>query len=142
MSFLRRGASLFVGASKLARDGAPADGGVRGAGGGRPCGGGADHQDQRRIESRCPSDVGAKHQRAPPGWSSPEPFCRRDGRPGEAAHAAAVPWSGTLVTMYSHMTGRTREQIVADFEGGDNYMSAEQALEYGLIDRIIGPTHD
>jgi len=44
--------------------------------------------------------------------------------------------------MYSHMTGRTREQIVADFEGGDNYMSAEQALEYGLIDRIIGPTHD
>jgi len=40
------------------------------------------------------------------------------------------------------MTGRTREQIVADFEGGDNYMSAEQALEYGLIDRIIGPTHD
>ncbi|EOD36731.1 putative endopeptidase Clp [Emiliania huxleyi CCMP1516] len=49
---------------------------------------------------------------------------------------------GTLVTMYSHMTGRTREQIVADFEGGDNYMSAEQALEYGLIDRIIGPTHD
>jgi len=49
---------------------------------------------------------------------------------------------GTLVTMYSHMTGRTREQIVADFEGGDNYMSAEQALEYGLIDRIIDPTHD
>ena len=35
------------------------------------------------------------------------------------------------------MTGRTREQIVADFEGGDNYMSAEQALEYGLIDRIM-----
>ena len=57
-------------------------------------------------------NAGAKHQRAPPGWSSPEPFCRRDGRPGEAAHAAAVPWSGTLVTMYSHMTGTVLDALL------------------------------
>ena len=43
---------------------------------------------------------------------------------------------GTLVTMYSQMTGQTREQIVKDLDR-DNYMSAQQALEYGLIDKIV-----
>ena len=33
-------------------------------------------------------------------------------------------------------TGKTIEQITMDTER-DNYMSAAEALEYGLIDRII-----
>ena len=43
---------------------------------------------------------------------------------------------GTLVTMYSQMTGNSREQIIKDLDR-DNYMSAEQALDYGLIDKIV-----
>jgi len=43
---------------------------------------------------------------------------------------------GTLVTMYAQMTGQTREQIIKDLDR-DNYMSAQQALEYGLIDKIV-----
>ena len=43
---------------------------------------------------------------------------------------------GTLVTMYAQMTGQTREQIIKDLDR-DNYMSAEQALDYGLIDKIV-----
>ena len=43
---------------------------------------------------------------------------------------------GTLVTMYSQMTGQTREQIIKDLDR-DNYMSAQEALNYGLIDRIV-----
>ena len=43
---------------------------------------------------------------------------------------------GTLVTMYAQMTGQTREQIIKDLDR-DNYMSAQEALNYGLIDRIV-----
>lgn len=43
---------------------------------------------------------------------------------------------GTLVTMYAQMTGQTRERIIKDLDR-DNYMSAQQALDYGLIDRIV-----
>ena len=43
---------------------------------------------------------------------------------------------GTLVTMYAQMTGNSREQIIKDLDR-DNYMSAQQALEYGLIDKIV-----
>merc|ERR1740130_106929 len=42
----------------------------------------------------------------------------------------------TLVTMYGQMTGQTREKLISDLDR-DNYMSAQQALEYGLIDKII-----
>lgn len=42
----------------------------------------------------------------------------------------------TLVTMYAEMTGQTREKIQKDL-GHDNYMSADEALEYGLIDKIV-----
>ena len=42
----------------------------------------------------------------------------------------------TLVTMYADMTGQTRERLLSDLDR-DNYMSAQQALEYGLIDKII-----
>ena len=34
------------------------------------------------------------------------------------------------------MTGQTREKLIADLDR-DNYMSAQQALDYGLIDKII-----
>ena len=43
---------------------------------------------------------------------------------------------GTLVTMYAQMTGQTRERIMKDLDR-DNYMSAQQALDYGLIDKIV-----
>jgi len=43
---------------------------------------------------------------------------------------------GTLVTMYAQMTGQTREKIIKDLDR-DNYMSAQEALEYGLIDKIV-----
>ena len=42
----------------------------------------------------------------------------------------------TLATMYAEMTGRTRAQIMIDLQR-DNYMSAQQALDYGLIDKIL-----
>ena len=42
----------------------------------------------------------------------------------------------TLVTMYAQMTGQTRERILSDLDR-DNYMSAQTALEYGLIDKIV-----
>lgn len=41
----------------------------------------------------------------------------------------------TLVKMYSQMTGQTKDTILKDLDF-DNYMSAERALEYGLIDKI------
>ena len=42
----------------------------------------------------------------------------------------------TLVTMYAQMTSQTREKLISDLDF-DNYMSAQQALEYGLIDKVI-----
>jgi len=42
----------------------------------------------------------------------------------------------TLVTMYAEMTGQTREQIEKDL-GHDNYMSAQEACDYGLIDALV-----
>jgi ATP-dependent Clp protease protease subunit len=42
----------------------------------------------------------------------------------------------TLVAMYARHTGRHPEQVAADMDR-DNYMTAEQALGYGLIDEII-----
>jgi len=43
---------------------------------------------------------------------------------------------GTLVTMYSQMTGQSRERIIKELDR-DNYMSAQEALEFGLIDKIV-----
>ena len=39
------------------------------------------------------------------------------------------------------MTGQTNEQIVLDLDR-DNFMSAEEALKYGLIDEIIQPNDE
>ena len=41
-----------------------------------------------------------------------------------------------LIEMYARHSGRTSEQIAQDLQR-DRYMTAEQALDYGLIDRII-----
>ena len=41
-----------------------------------------------------------------------------------------------LVKMYSMMTGQTQDQIVKDLDR-DNYLSAEEAAAYGLIDRVL-----
>ena len=46
-----------------------------------------------------------------------------------------------IVKMYSLMTGETVEQIVLDLDR-DNFMSAQDALKYGLIDEIVEPTDD
>lgn len=43
-----------------------------------------------------------------------------------------------LVKMYSLMTGQTQEQVIIDLDR-DNFMSAEEALKYGLIDEIVQP---
>jgi ATP-dependent Clp protease protease subunit len=41
-----------------------------------------------------------------------------------------------LVKMYSMMTGQTQDTILRDLDR-DNFMSAEDAVEYGLIDRVL-----
>lgn len=41
-----------------------------------------------------------------------------------------------LVGMYSKMTGRTPDQIIQDLDR-DNYLSAQEALDHGLIDEIV-----
>jgi len=41
-----------------------------------------------------------------------------------------------LVKMYSMFTGQTTEQITKDLDR-DNFMSAQAAMEYGLIDRVL-----
>merc|ERR1711935_481992 len=41
-----------------------------------------------------------------------------------------------LVKMYSMFTGQTTERIVKDLDR-DNFMSAQEALEYGLVDRVL-----
>ena len=41
-----------------------------------------------------------------------------------------------IVKMYSMQTGQTQEQITADLDR-DNFMSAQAALEYGLVDRVV-----
>lgn len=43
-----------------------------------------------------------------------------------------------LNSILAKRTGQPIERVAADTER-DNYMSAEQALEYGLIDEIIPP---
>lgn len=42
-----------------------------------------------------------------------------------------------LNEILSFHTGRTTEEIIRDTER-DNYLSAEQAVEYGLVDQVLG----
>jgi ATP-dependent Clp endopeptidase proteolytic subunit ClpP len=46
-----------------------------------------------------------------------------------------------LVDMYAQMTGQAKDQIIRDIDR-DNFMSAQEALDYGLIDKIVVPTPD
>jgi len=46
-----------------------------------------------------------------------------------------------LHELLSHHTGQTAEQIAADFDR-DRFMTAEEALEYGLVDEILQPTKE
>jgi ATP-dependent Clp endopeptidase proteolytic subunit ClpP len=41
-----------------------------------------------------------------------------------------------IVKMYSMMSGQTQDQILKDLDR-DNFMSAQEAVEYGLIDRVL-----
>jgi ATP-dependent Clp protease protease subunit len=41
-----------------------------------------------------------------------------------------------IVGIYARHSGRTHEQVVADIER-DNFMTAEQALRWGIIDQIV-----
>jgi len=42
-----------------------------------------------------------------------------------------------LVKLYSMMTGQSQTQIVLDLDR-DNFMSAKEALDYGIVDQIVG----
>lgn len=46
-----------------------------------------------------------------------------------------------LNDILAHHTGRTAEEIDRDTER-DNFMSAQQSVEYGLIDQVIGNRND
>lgn len=46
-----------------------------------------------------------------------------------------------LVKMYSMMTGQTQEQITLDLDR-DNFMSAHDALKYGLVDKVLDVPKD
>jgi ATP-dependent Clp endopeptidase proteolytic subunit ClpP len=45
-----------------------------------------------------------------------------------------------LVKLYAMMTGQTQDQIIRDLDR-DNFMSAQQACDYGIIDKVI-PIND
>ena len=47
----------------------------------------------------------------------------------------------TLVSIISENTGRSREQVLKDIDR-DNYMAAEEAKEYGIIDAVISGRED
>jgi len=63
------------------------------------------------------------------------------GAQGQAADikveaAQIMKIKSNLVEMYSKQTGQTKEQVVRDLDR-DNFMSAQEAKEYGLIDQVI-----
>ena len=43
--------------------------------------------------------------------------------------------------LYAMMTGRTVQQIMQDLDR-DNFLSAHEAVEYGLIDRVLEYSSD
>jgi ATP-dependent Clp protease protease subunit len=45
---------------------------------------------------------------------------------------------GLIHSILSNHTGQTVEQIAADFDR-DRFMTAEEAVEYGLVDQILNP---
>ncbi|ORM39801.1 ATP-dependent Clp protease proteolytic subunit 2 [Babesia sp. Xinjiang] len=55
----------------------------------------------------------------------------------EAKHLLDI--KRTLQDLYSQVTKRPLEQITVDLERA-NFMSAEESMQYGFIDRILNPT--
>jgi ATP-dependent Clp protease protease subunit len=54
-----------------------------------------------------------------------------------AIHAeATLALRKRLDEIYAHHTGQTEERVHADMER-DRYFTAQQAVEYGLVDRIV-----
>ena len=47
-----------------------------------------------------------------------------------------VRWKEVLTNIYQKHTGQNYEKLVADMER-DNYMTASQAVDYGLVDLIV-----
>jgi len=41
-----------------------------------------------------------------------------------------------VVTYYSQLSGQPREKVQMDLDR-DNFLSAQESLDYGLIDRVI-----
>ena len=63
-----------------------------------------------------------------------ENFLHKSDIKVEAAQIMRI--KDNLVRMYAQMTGQTQEQIIYDLDR-DNFMSAQQAADYGLIDQVI-----
>ena len=45
-------------------------------------------------------------------------------------------WKDELISVYEKSTGKSKEQLRADMER-DNFMTAQQAVDYGLADEIV-----
>ncbi len=63
------------------------------------------------------------------------------GAQGQAANikveaAQIMRIRDNLVKQYSMMTGQTQDQVVKDLDR-DNFLSAKEACEYGLVDRVL-----
>ena len=54
----------------------------------------------------------------------------------EAEHVLSI--RERMIGYYSTLSGQPREKVALDMDR-DKYMSAQQALEYGIIDRVIKP---
>ena len=52
----------------------------------------------------------------------------------EAEHILGI--RDSVVTYYSQLSGQPREKVQLDLDR-DNFLSAQECLEYGLIDRVI-----
>merc|ERR1711988_828516 len=52
----------------------------------------------------------------------------------EAEHILVI--RDSVVTYYSQLSGQPREKVQLDLDR-DNFLSAQECLEYGLIDRVI-----
>ena len=55
---------------------------------------------------------------------------------GTVEAAQIIRIKENLVKLYSMMTGQTTEQVIKDLDR-DNFMSAQEACDYGIIDKIV-----
>lgn len=57
----------------------------------------------------------------------------------EAEHVLSI--RARMVDYYAKLSGQPREKVALDMDR-DFYMSAQQALEYGMVDKVIVPAKD